>query len=67
MANKRYDEFSAGTPTGTRIILHGDPSTGALEKADIDTLFAQAPIKIIPLSSLINANNSGSNPQNITR
>lgn len=36
MADKRYDQFAAATPTGSRIILHADPATGALNKCTID-------------------------------
>ena len=32
MANKRYDQFSAGTFTPTYILLQANPTTGALEK-----------------------------------
>ena len=37
MSSKRYDEFTAGAPAGTDVVLFGDPSTGALEKVTIDT------------------------------
>lgn len=40
MANKKYNEFTAGTPAGTDIILFADPVTGALEKVTIDGLTA---------------------------
>ena len=38
MSDLRYDQFTAGTPTDSRIILHADPSSGALEKCSIDDL-----------------------------
>ena len=38
MSSKRYDEFTAGTPAVSDIVLFGDPSTGALEKVTINTL-----------------------------
>lgn len=38
MANKRFDQFTSGTPTGDRIILHADPSTGEVKKAAISEL-----------------------------
>ena len=38
MSSKRYDEFTAGTPVKTDIVLFADPSTGALEKVTIDGL-----------------------------
>ncbi len=66
MANKRYDEFSAGTPSGSRLILHADPSTGDLEKATIAEL-PFAPVGVLfAKSHYVNANNSGSNPQTIS-
>lgn len=65
MANKTYDQFTPGTPTGSRLILHGAPSDGTLESATIDDLFAQSPAKVVPLSTLVNANNSGSNPEDM--
>lgn len=43
MANKRYDQFSAGTPTDSRILLHAEPTTGALEKCTIADLVAPVP------------------------
>jgi hypothetical protein len=38
MANKRYDEFTAGTPVGSDIILFGNPSTGELKKVELQLL-----------------------------
>jgi hypothetical protein len=66
MANKRYDEFAAGTPSGSRLILHADPSTGDLEKATIAELPFSPSGLLFAKSSFINANNSGSNPQSIS-
>ena len=43
MADKRYDQFTAGTPTTTRIILHADPSTGALEKCELQDVVNLVP------------------------
>lgn len=37
MANKRYDQFAAGTPDQAKILLQADPTTGELEK-----IFVQA-------------------------
>lgn len=42
MSNKRYDQFSTGTPTGSRIMLHADPTTGALEKATVTQIIENA-------------------------
>jgi hypothetical protein len=36
--NKKYNEFPDGTPTGTRIFLHADPTTGQLEKSTINQI-----------------------------
>jgi len=38
MANKKYIDFGAGTPSGDRIILHADPSTGDLESCTLAEL-----------------------------
>ena len=38
MANKRYDQFTAGTAAGTDITLFANPSTGALKKTTISSL-----------------------------
>lgn len=35
MANKRYDQFTAQTPDNSRILLHGNPSTGDLHKCTL--------------------------------
>jgi hypothetical protein len=35
MANKRYDQFTTATPTTSRISLHADAATGALNKCTI--------------------------------
>ena len=44
MANKKYTDFTPGTPTGSRLMLHADPSTGDLESATInDIIQANAP------------------------
>lgn len=42
MANKRYDQFSSATPTGSRITLHADAATGALAKCTLTELIALA-------------------------
>jgi hypothetical protein len=54
MADLRYDQFSPGTPTGSRIILHADPATGDLEKCAISDVNAlvQVPINIPALISI---------------
>lgn len=45
MANKRYDQFTQATPTGTRITLHADDTTGELKKCTLaDILALQPPI-----------------------
>jgi len=38
MANKRYDQFSAGTYDTTKIFLQADAITGALEKVNLPTI-----------------------------
>ena len=38
MANKKYTDFTPGTPTGARLMLHADPSTGDLESATINDI-----------------------------
>jgi hypothetical protein len=38
MANKRYDEFTAGTPVGSDIILFGNPGTGELKKVELQLI-----------------------------
>lgn len=38
MADKRYDQFTTGTPTGSRITLHADASTGTLEKCTLQEI-----------------------------
>lgn len=40
MSDKRYDQFSSGTPTASNITLFADPSTGALNKCTLPELFA---------------------------
>jgi len=65
MANKRYDEFAAGTPIGTDITLYADPATGELKKVALENLdVIPQPCKFSD-SLLINANNDGTNPQDI--
>ncbi len=36
--NKRYDQYDYQAPTGSRILLHADPTTGALNKTPLDEL-----------------------------
>lgn len=36
MANKKYNEFVAGVPAGTDLVLFGNPTTGLLKKTTID-------------------------------
>ena len=38
MANKRYDQFTTLAPTGSRILLHADAATGALNKCTVTAL-----------------------------
>ena len=38
MADKKYNEFDAGTPVGTDLLLFGDPTDGDLNKVTIDGL-----------------------------
>lgn len=40
MSNKRYDQFTAGTPTDSNITLFADPTTGALNKCTLATILA---------------------------
>src|SRR5688572_32414523 len=61
MANKRYDEFGAGTYDTAKIFLQADSATGALEKVNLPLPGAR--YCKFSASVLINANNSGSNPQ----
>jgi hypothetical protein len=61
MANKRYDEFAAGTYDTAKIFLQADPSTGELEKVNLPSPGAR--YCKFSGSVLVNANNSGSNPQ----
>jgi len=67
MANKRYDEFTPGTPDGARLILHADPSDGSLESATISELPFSPSGLLFAKSHFVNANNSGSNPQTISQ
>ena len=67
MANKRYDEFTPGTPDGARLILHADPSDGSLESATIAELPFSPSGLVLAKSHYVNANNSGSNPQTISQ
>jgi hypothetical protein len=61
MANKRYDQFTAGTPTGTDLILFGDPTTGELKKSPISNIAGGGGNLL--LSDYNSANNSGTNPE----
>jgi len=61
MANKRYDEFAAGDTDPARIMLHADPATGELKKATI----AQVTGCVFSVAGVVNANNSGTNPQTL--
>jgi hypothetical protein len=65
MANKRYDQFAAGTPVGTDIILFADPNDGELKKVAIEDLPAAAAGCLFSDSTLVNANNSGADPETI--
>lgn len=38
MASKKYNEFTAGTPAASDIVLFGNPTTGALKKVAISGL-----------------------------
>ena len=38
MPNKRYDQFTAGTPAATDILLFANPSTGELKKCEVQEL-----------------------------
>ena len=60
MANKRYDEFSAGTYDTAKIFLQADSTTGALEKINLPAIPSQS---VIHLADVTTANNSGSNPE----
>lgn len=40
MANKKYNQFDAGTPVGTDITLFANPTTGLLKKVTIDDLLS---------------------------
>lgn len=40
MADKRYDQFTTGSPAGSRITLHADPTTGSLEKCSLSDILA---------------------------
>lgn len=68
MADLRYDQFSSGTPTPSRIILHADPATGALEKAPISDLnisstpYSDINAKMRSLGSTWVAHAAGLNP-----
>jgi hypothetical protein len=63
MANKRYDEFTPGTYDTSQIFLQANAVTGALEKVNLPPQggryckFSKA--------LLMNANNTGANPQTI--
>src|SRR5688572_18393982 len=63
MANKRYDEFGAGTYDTAKIFLQADAGTGALEKVNLPTPGAR--YCKFSASVLFNANNTGSNPQTL--
>jgi hypothetical protein len=65
MANKRYDEFGAGTPVGTNIILFADPATGALSKVALEDIAVIPQYCAFSVSQLVNANNDGTDPQDI--
>lgn len=60
MANKRYDQFPAGTYDPTKIFLQADPLTGALEKVNLPTIPTGLPY------TLYNANLSQSGTSNPT-
>jgi hypothetical protein len=60
MANKRYDQFSAGSYDTSKIFLQADATTGALEKINLPTI---PTAKVIHRADVATANNSGSNPQ----
>src|SRR5688572_8780795 len=62
MANKRYDEFPAGTYDTAKIFLQADSATGELEKVNLPTIPA---VPLPRLSDVASANNSGSNPQTL--
>lgn len=60
MANKRYDQFTAGVYTGTDILLQADPVTGALEKIPLSEIAAAATGAYTPLAAFItDATNAG--------
>lgn len=44
MANKKYHQFDAGTPSDTDIMLYGDPSSGLLKKVAMGSM---APVGIM--------------------
>lgn len=35
MSSKKYNEFTAGTPAASDLVLFGDPTTGALKKVPV--------------------------------
>lgn len=57
MADLRYDQFPAGTPSSNRIILHADPASGSLEKCTINALLE--PSVYLPPMSVFAAKLSG--------
>lgn len=63
MANKKYTDFSAGTYDTSKIFLQADATTGDLEKVNLPEPGA----RFCKFSKvlLMNANNTGSNPQTI--
>jgi hypothetical protein len=63
MPNKRYDQFPAGTYDPAKILLQADPSTGELEKILLGDFPTGSDACLFSGSSLIAANNSGTNPQ----
>lgn len=63
MANKKYPDFPPGTYDTTKIFLQSDPVTGALEKVNLPAISGS---NIFSAADLINALNTGSNPQTIS-
>lgn len=60
MSSKKYTDFPAGTYNTAKIFLQADATTGALEKVNLPTITSG-----YSQNTLVDANNSGSNPQTI--
>lgn len=59
MANKKYIDFPAGTYDTSKVFLQADAVTGDLEQINLPTI----PAGLFTKSVVVDANNSGSNPQ----